>query len=125
MEDSARLRTRRLVLLFWLLVIIFYSYLSYDYIRVRLNDNELSSYLGYVVQLAGNENRPAKEVRELILVRADELGLPLHGEEIQVSGERQTLKVSLAYSVDIQVPLLQRVIYRKLFEHVASYHQGL
>jgi hypothetical protein len=125
MEDSARLRTRRLVLLFWLLVIIFYFYLSYDYIRVRLNDNELSSYLGYVVQLAGNENRPAKEVRELILVRADELGLPLHGEEIQVSGERQTLKVSLAYSVDIQVPLLQRVLYRKLFEHVASYHQGL
>jgi len=125
MEDSARLRTRRLVLLFWILVIIFYFYLSYDYIRVRLNDSELNSYLGYVVQLAGNENRPAKEVRELILVRADELGLPLHGEQIHVSGERQNLKVSVAFSVVIQIPLLQRVIYSKLFEHESSYHQGL
>ena len=124
MEDSPRLRTRRLVLLFWVLVILFYFYLSYDYIHVRLNDNELASYLGYVVQLAGNENRPANEVRALILVKAEELGLPVRGEQIHVSGERQNLKVSLSYGVDIQVPVLQRVIYHKVFDHDAGYHQG-
>src|SRR5215467_7098820 len=102
MADSPRLRTRRFVLLTWLLVIAVYFFLSYDYIRVRMNDGELQTYLDYVVQLAGNENRQAKEVRALILVKADELGLPIRGEQIQISGERQNLKVAVSYGVDIE-----------------------
>ena len=122
MADSPRLRTRRFVLLAWLLVIVVYFYLSYDYIRVRLNDGELQTYLDYVVQLAGNENRQAKEVRALILVKADELGLPIRGEQIQISGERQNLKVSVSYGVDIELPGLRRVLYHKTFDHISAYH---
>ena len=122
MADSPRLRTRRFVLLTWLLVIVVYFYLSYDYIRVRLNDGELQTYLDYVVQLAGNENRQAKEVRALILVKADELGLPIRGEQIKISGERQNLKVSVSYGVDILMPGLSRVLYHKTFDHISEYH---
>jgi hypothetical protein len=122
MAESPRLHTRRLVLLAWILVIVVYVYLSYDYIRVRLDDNQLTTYLDYVVQEAGNANRPAKEVRALILVKAEELNLPLNGNQILISGERQTLKVSLSYGVDIHMPGLQRVIYHQAFAHEASYH---
>lgn len=122
MEDSPRLPARRLVLLLWILVIVVYFYLSYDYIRVRLNDSDLQTYMDYVVQLAANENRPAKEVRALILVKADELGLPLQGQQIQITGERQDLKVVATYGVDIVMPGLHRVLYHKDFEHIAAYH---
>lgn len=123
MADSPRLRSRRLALLAWLLVIAFYFYFSYDYIRIRLNDGDLQTYMDYVVQLGGNENRPAKEIRALILVKADELGLPLRGEQILISGERQNLKVSASYDVDILMPGLRRVLYHKTFAHNSAYHE--
>jgi hypothetical protein len=124
MVDPLQLRKRRLTLLLWIVVIILYVYLSYDYIHVRTSDGQLGSYLDYVVQEAGNSNRPPKEVRDLILVKAEELSLPLRGDQIKISGERQNMQVSLSYDVDIQFPFLQRVIYHKIFDHQASYHQA-
>lgn len=112
---------KRLVLLVWLLVAFFYFYLSYDYIRVSMNDRRLGEYLQYVVQIAGNENRPAKEVRALILVKAEELGLPIQGEQITILGGGQSLQVSLDYDKDIQVPIFERGIYRKEFQHSVQY----
>jgi hypothetical protein len=47
----------------------------------------------YIVQLAGTERGPVKEVRTLILVKADELGLPVTGEQVAISGIGQTLAV--------------------------------
>ena len=124
MADSPpRLHTRRLVLLLWILVIVFYTYMSYDYIRVQLNDSQLNTYLDFVAQMAGNENRPAKEVRTLILIKAEELGLPIKGNQILVTGERQNLKVFVSYDVDVRVPVFKRVLYHKVFEHVASFHE--
>lgn len=123
MGESPRLGTRRLVLLAWVLISLLYFYLSYDYIQARLKDNELSTYLDYVVQLAGNENRPAKEVRALILVKADELGLPLRGDQILIAGERQNLKVSASYGVDIYLPGLHRILYHRDFNHNVVYHE--
>jgi len=67
-------------LMLWVLVALFYFYLSYDYIRATSNDKELGGYLKYIVQIAGSENRPTKEIRALILVKADELSLPVHGD---------------------------------------------
>ncbi len=55
MGNSPRLGTRRLVLLVWIVVILIYFYLSYGYIRVRLKDGDLTTYMDYIVQLAGNE----------------------------------------------------------------------
>src|SRR2546429_7236618 len=123
MADSTRLHTRRLVLLLWIPVIVFYTYMSYDYIRVQLNDSQLTSYLDFVVQLAGNENRPPKEVRALILIKAEELGLPISGNQILIAGERQNLRVSVSYNVDIEVPIFKRILYHKVFLHNAKFHE--
>ena len=61
---------KRLVFLVWLLIAVFYFYISYNYIRVSMADQQLADYLQYVVQIAGNDNRPSKEIRALILVKA-------------------------------------------------------
>jgi hypothetical protein len=121
MGEKPRPQTRRLVLLIWILVAIFYYYLSYDYIQVTMNDRRLGEYVDYVVQLAGTERRPQKEVRTLILVKADELGLPLRGEQIAVTGEGPGLRVAVNYEVDVEFPGIDRVLYRKAFEHRVAY----
>ncbi len=73
MGRNPRPQLRRLVLLLWILVAFFYFYLSSDYIRISMNDRRLTEYLEYLVQIAGNEHRPAVEVRALVLVKAEEL----------------------------------------------------
>jgi len=112
---------KRLVFLVWLLVASFYFYLTYDYIRVTMNDKQFADDLQYVVQLAGNEGRPNKDVRNLLLVRAEQLSLPLHGEQITVRGGGNSLDVAVNYDVAIEVPLLEHQIYKKTFQHEARY----
>lgn len=121
MATSAGGHAKRIVLLTWILVAFFYFYLSYDYVRVTMNDKQFADYVQYVVQIAGNEQRPAKEVRALILVKAEELSLPVKGEEITVLGGGDSLNVALNYDVDIEIPLLQRQIYTKKFQHTIKY----
>jgi hypothetical protein len=115
---------KRLVFLVWLMVAFFYFYLSYDYIRATMNDRKFADYVQYVVQIAGTDNRPAKEIRALILVKAQELSLPVRGEQISILGGGDSLNVSVDYDVDIEVPLIQHQIYTKRFEHQVKYQQG-
>ena|SRR5437588_3729540 len=115
---------KRLVFLVWLLIAIFYFYLSYTYIRASMADRQFGDYLQYVVQISGNDNRPAKEIRALILVRAQELSLPVRGEQISILGGGTTLNVTVDYIVDIEVPLVRSSIYSKRFEHTVKYQVG-
>jgi hypothetical protein len=114
---------KRLVLLLWLLVTIFYFYLSYDYIRATMNDREFREYVAYLVQVAGTERRPPKEIRQLILLKADQLMLPIREDQVSVKGIGTTLDVTVDYQVDVEVPLFERVVYTKAFHHDAKYHQ--
>ena len=116
-------QAKRIVLLLWVLVAFFYFYISYDYIRVTTNDRQLEDYLQYVVQIAGNDHRPAKEIRALLLVKSEELGLPIRGDNITILGGGQSLNVAVNYDVDIDIPVLQRQIYTKHFEHKVHYQQ--
>jgi len=109
--------TKRLVFLLWMMVAFFYFYLLYDYVRVMKHDQQFADYLHHVVQLAGTEERAPKEIRALLLVRAEQLSLPIRGEQIAVAGGGQSLSVSVKYDVDIEIPLVQREIYRRRFEH--------
>jgi hypothetical protein len=121
--EDPRKNAKRLVLLVWILVAFFYFYLSIDYIRVEMNDDKLVDYVRYVVQLGGSENRNAREIRALLLVKADELGIPLKSSEIQIQGSGQNLKIALAYEMDIDIPIFKRGFYHKRYEHNLSYRQ--
>ena len=123
MGQPPRPHQRRLVLLVWVLLGLFYFYLSYDYIRVSMDDRTLHDYIDHVVELAGSEHRTSKEVRALILVRAEEIGIPIHGDQIQIIGADQTLNVKLDYEADVEIPGFERVLYRKNFHHDITYHQ--
>ena len=121
MGQPQRLRQRRLVLLVWLLLAIFYFYLSYDYIRVTMNDRTLGEYIDHAVQLAADQHQTSKEVRSMILVKAEELRISLRGDQIEIVGAGPTLRVRLDYQADIDFPVFERVLYRKDFHHDVSY----
>jgi hypothetical protein len=113
--------TKRLVLLLWILVAFFYFYLSYDYIRVTMNDRQFADYLQHVVQIAGNERRTDKDIRDLLLVKAEELSLPVRRDQIVVNNSTDSLAIAVNYDVDIEIPLVRREIYTKRFEHKVKY----
>ena len=112
---------KRIVLLLWVLVAFFYFYLSYDYIRASMNDRQFGEYLSYVVQLAGTDRRPTKDIRDLLMVKAEELALPIRRDQIRISGGADSLAINVAYDVDIEIPLIQRTVYTKTFEHTVKF----
>jgi hypothetical protein len=124
MKSASKSHSKRLVLLFWVLVLIFYFYLSYDYLRVEMTDDKFVDALQHIVQVAGSESRTSKEIRTLVLVRADELGLPVRAEQITVKGQGNTLNVTVGYDINIDIPIFKEGFYSKHFEHKIIYRQG-
>jgi hypothetical protein len=123
MTDDPKKNAKRVMLVFWVMLALYYFYVSYDYIRTEMNNDRMADYIHYVVQLAGTEARTPKEVRALLLVKADELQIPLKAEQIKVLGSGQSLKVSVQYDVSIDVPLFQYGFYSKHYEHDIAYKQ--
>ena len=124
MDKTPTPHIRRLALLVWVLLALFYFYLSYDYIRATMNDRAFGEYLDYVVRIAGTERRPAKEIRQLLLIKADELALPIRGDGITVHGLGDGLAVRVDYNVDIEIPLFERAVYTKQFMHEGKYERA-
>ena len=116
-----RLVNAKVALFLWALVAFFYFYLSYEYIQVTMQDKQFVDYLQYVVQLAGAEDRPAKEVKELLLVKAEQLALPLRTDQIVIKGGGLSLNIIVHYDVDIEIPLIQHEIYTEVFDHDIKY----
>jgi hypothetical protein len=124
MKNATKSRGKQLVLLVWVLVLIFYVYISYDYVRVQLTDDKFADALQHIVQVAGTERRTYKEIRSLVLVRAEDLGLPIRVEQIAIKGSGPSLNVTVDYDVDIDIPIFRHGFYSKHYEQKAAYRQG-
>jgi hypothetical protein len=120
---SAASGAKRIALILWALVAFFYFYLSYDFYQVTTNDRTFVDYVQYVVQIAGQDRKGPKEIRALLLVKSEELGLPIMPEDINILGGGPTLNVSVIYNVDIAIPVIQRQIYTKHFDHQVKYRE--
>jgi hypothetical protein len=86
-----------------------------------MNDQQFADYLQYVVNVAGVEGRPNREIRTLILVRSEQLHLPIRGDQITIEGSGLTLNVRVNYQADIEIPVLESTVYTKEFSHFAQF----
>ena len=120
-ENASKTKVRLIVLFLWILLAAFYFTLAYDYIVASNKDKTLDEYLRYIVVVCGDDGRPTKEVRTLVLNRAEELMIDLRPDQVAVSGFGQTLKIGVSYMVDIDLPLTHQSIYRKVFQHETAY----
>jgi hypothetical protein len=124
MKREQNPHAKRLVLLVWVLVLFFYVYLSYDFVRVERKNTKFGDALQHIAQVAGTERRTYKEIRTLVLVRADELGLPVTIDQISIKGNGPGLSIAVAYNIEIDIPIFSRGFYSKRYEHKVAYRQG-
>jgi len=96
---------------------VFYLSFAKQWVQLSMRDKTFNEYTARMVQVAAAEYRPSTDVRALLLVKADELSLPLAYDQIEIAGIGQTLKVGIHYEDDITLPLLRQRIYRMKFEH--------
>ena len=120
-EDVNKSRVRLIVLSLWIVLAAFYFSLAYDYIVANNRDKTFDEYLQYIVGVCGDDRRPTAEVRTLVLTRAEELMIDLRGDQVAVSGYGQSLKISVSYMVDINMPFFHTSLYRKVFQHNTAY----
>jgi hypothetical protein len=94
-----------------------YVSLVSQWFAANTRDKRLTEYIDQVIQVAASEQRPAKEVRALILIKAGDLSLPVHGDEIQINSDGQTLRAAVQYKADISMPIVNQPVYRMTFHH--------
>lgn len=104
--------------LLWFTLAAAYVSLASRWITLEIHDRAFAQYLDHVVQLAANEDRPAREVRTLLLVKAVDLSLPVNEDAIRVSGGGSgDLRAVVRYEADLRLPILEHLVYRIGFEH--------
>jgi hypothetical protein len=114
---------RYVVLFLWLFIGVFYASLITQWIHLNRQDDRFAQSMERIIQLGGTDNRPTKEVRALLLVRADELSIPIRGDEIHIRGGGLTLRATLHYEAEIKMPVINQSIYRMQFEHDVAFKQ--
>jgi hypothetical protein len=101
----------------WVFLGFLYVSLLSQWITVNNRDKMFTDYIDHVLQSAATEQTSAKEVRALLLIKAGDLSLPLHGDELQVNGNGQTLRAAVQYKADISLPIVNQPVYRMRFQH--------
>jgi hypothetical protein len=108
---------RYVAMFLWMSLGFLYVFLISQWLTVNNRDKLFTEYIDHVIQVAANEERPAKEVRTLILIKAGDLFLPIQEDEIQITGKGLTLRAAVHYKVDISLPIVNQPVYRMRFDH--------
>jgi len=108
---------RYVAMFLWMFLGFLYVFLIGEWLTVSNRDKLFTEYIDHVIQVAANEQRPAKEVRTLILIKAGDLSLPVQEDEIQITGKGLALRAAVHYKVDISLPIVNQPVYRMRFDH--------
>jgi hypothetical protein len=108
---------RYIALCLWLLVILTFFSLAKQWIVLTSSDKEFTEYVESALRRAAIDRRSAKEIRTLLLVKAEQLSIPVADERIDITGQGQTLGTVIAYDREIEIPLLGGGLYRMEFRH--------
>ena len=108
---------RYVAMFLWIFLGFLYVFLIGEWLTVSNRDKLFTEYIDHVIQVAANEQRPAKEVRALILIKAGDLFLPVQEDEIQITGKGLALRAAVHYKVDISLPIVNQSVYRMRFDH--------
>jgi hypothetical protein len=119
--DPRKARQARVVFLLWVIVAVLYFQLALAYVSASRTDQQFGEYLQRMVQMVGSQKRTARELRQLIHGKAEELGIPLDPARIDIRGRGEDLELSLSYSLVIEMPLISIGSFHKEFEHEVEF----
>jgi hypothetical protein len=111
---------RYIALFLWIFLGFIHVSLISQWLTVNRRDKVFTEYIDHVMHVAANEQRPAKEVRAILLMKAEDLSLPVQVDGIHITGNGQTLKADVRYKADITMPIVNQSVYRMRFNHDLS-----
>ncbi len=111
----------RIVLFLWLFVAVFYTYLASGYISAVMRDDEFGEYIAFAVQLAGSQERSSDDLLQLVSAKARELKIPTETIRFDVQDDEAILGLTVTYAVEIDIPLITDIAYRREFQHAAAF----
>jgi hypothetical protein len=101
----------------WILLAAIFFSLAKQWIVYTSSDRQLTEYVESVLRKAAVDRRPTKDIRTLVMVKAEELSIQLQPDRISVTREGETVGTVIAYDAEIRVPIVNRVLYRLEFNH--------
>ena len=114
-------QTQRSIAMFaWVFLGFLYVSLISQWLTVSRRDKLFTEYINRVIQAAASEQRLAKDVRAQLLIKADDLSLPVQADEIHVSGKGQTLRAIVQYRTALSMPIVNQPVYAMRFDHDLS-----
>jgi hypothetical protein len=111
------MKDQRLLLGGLCLLCVLYFGVARQWISRSMRDKDFSEYATRLVQSSAADYREPKEVRVLLLVKAEQLELPITNDAIKIAGIGRTLRVGVHYEDDIRLPILNQRLYRMKFAH--------
>jgi hypothetical protein len=111
---------RYMTLSLWILVAATFFSLAKQWIAYTSADRQLTEYIESVLRRAAIDRRPTNDIRALVMVKAEELSIPLQPERLRVTRQGETVGTVLAYDAEIRVPVVNRTLYRMQFNHSLS-----
>jgi len=108
---------RYIALSVWVVVFAIFSSLAWQWIALNSSDKELTEYVEGLVRRSAFDRRSAKEIRDLVLLKAEQLSIPMPEQAVNVSGQGESLQTTFTYDTVINVPILRHELYRMEFTH--------
>lgn len=97
---------------FWLLALVVAGYLGFQIIPAKINDMHIKDHM---IDLAADQPRAtARDFENSIMKRADELGIPLEKQNVQVEKTLKRARMKIEYTVVIDLIVTD---YEMHFDH--------
>lgn len=87
----------------WLLAVLVVGMVLWKAVPVKIANAELYSYMEDLTQFASNKSEA--QLRKMILIKAQELDLPVKAKQIQVERSRNRIKLRCNYTILLDFPL--------------------
>ena len=104
----------------WLFVSWVFFSIASQWVMFSSYDKTFTEYVQHVLQRAALEERSTRDIRTLVLVKAEQLSIPLEHESLDIRREGETVRTFIDYNTEIKIPLVNRVLYRMEFSHNLS-----
>jgi hypothetical protein len=115
--ESKRHVQRYIALILWVVAGVIFVSLARQWIALTSSDKELAEYAQFVVQRAAVDRRTPGYIRNVLLMKAADLAIPLQHEQLTVTGQGPSIRAVIIYQAEIKLPLSNRVLYRLEFNH--------
>ncbi len=105
MRGGARLKA-----LIWTVILVSAMYAGYKLVPVYFDNYQLQDKMQEIARFAVVNNMSEEKIRDAIFREIQERGIPARREDIRVSMSPRGINISLSYTVNVDLIVLQREI---------------